>query len=326
MPLWTLFGKKNRRRKGMKKAPQPLTSEQQQKLFDEGEDAYQAGDYEKALRIWRPLADQGFSRALRGIGTMYLRGEGVEQNRIEAELCYQNAAKHDTSSMLILAEMYLDGTLSGTLEEALHLAERAKACGSSQAQEIIDRIRSAMLKKKPQPAVSQPASAGLQEKTAACQPKDAASPPSSAGLQEGMAARQSKDYAEALPLLEKAALEGNANAQYFCALMYYNGEGTAKNLRKALEWCEKAALQGHAEAQFFCGQMYGYGQGTTVDMQKAFCLLEKAAEQGHSEAQYFCGIMYCQGEGVPVDLMKSVQWLTKAAEQGNERAISLLNE
>jgi hypothetical protein len=45
--------------------------------LEEGEAAYQRGDYATALQVLRPLADQGTPRAEEKIGEMYRYGEGV---------------------------------------------------------------------------------------------------------------------------------------------------------------------------------------------------------------------------------------------------------
>ncbi len=52
--------------------------------FDAGYKAAQRGDYEAALREWRPLADQGDVRAQFTIGIMYAQGHGVTQDLSEA--------------------------------------------------------------------------------------------------------------------------------------------------------------------------------------------------------------------------------------------------
>ena len=52
------------------------------------------------------------------------------------------------------------------------------------------------------------------------------------------------------------------------------------NYKKAIEWYEKAAEQGDAEAQYNLGVMYENGQGVDVNYKKAIEWYEKAAEQG----------------------------------------------
>src|SRR3989344_3499337 len=44
--------------------------------YEAGSAAYDAGDYDKARRIWQPLAEKGDVRAQRGMGKMYEKGRG----------------------------------------------------------------------------------------------------------------------------------------------------------------------------------------------------------------------------------------------------------
>jgi len=86
-------------------------------------------------------------------------------------------------------------------------------------------------------------------------------------------------------MYRKAAVNGDAKAQYNLGLCYYNGNGVNKDMEKAVEWYLKAAEQGHAEAQYALGQCYYYSSGVNKDISKAVGWYRKAAEQGHAEAQ-----------------------------------------
>jgi uncharacterized protein len=46
--------------------------------------AYDRGDYATALRVLRPLADQGYAEAQSNLGLMYENGNGVTQDFKEA--------------------------------------------------------------------------------------------------------------------------------------------------------------------------------------------------------------------------------------------------
>ena len=48
--------------------------------FDKGQTAYEKGDYKTALRIWTPLAEQGYAWAQTYLGLMYARGRGRNKN------------------------------------------------------------------------------------------------------------------------------------------------------------------------------------------------------------------------------------------------------
>ena len=48
--------------------------------FEEGIAAYNRGDYETALAIWRPLATDGDARAQYRVASLYGAGQGVRRN------------------------------------------------------------------------------------------------------------------------------------------------------------------------------------------------------------------------------------------------------
>ena len=64
---------------------------------DEGLAAYNRGDYETALREFKPLAEQGHPRAQWALGFMYYNGEGVPQNHAEAAKWLRRVAEQGFS-------------------------------------------------------------------------------------------------------------------------------------------------------------------------------------------------------------------------------------
>lgn len=61
--------------------------------FDEGDAAYNRGDYATALREYRALADKGDSKAQNNLGAMYDIGQGVPQDHKEAVKWFRKAAE-----------------------------------------------------------------------------------------------------------------------------------------------------------------------------------------------------------------------------------------
>ncbi len=57
-------------------------------------------------------------------------------------------------------------------------------------------------------------------------------------------------YEEALPLFEKLAREGDAEAMYYLGMMYYEGWGVEKDLDKAVEWWKRANRRGSLDAKY----------------------------------------------------------------------------
>ncbi len=78
--------------------------------FDEGWAAYDRGDYETALREWRPLAEQGDADAQFNLGVMYDIGQGVAQDYAEAAKWYRRGAEQgDADAQYNLGVMYVNG-------------------------------------------------------------------------------------------------------------------------------------------------------------------------------------------------------------------------
>ena len=61
--------------------------------FDEGTAAYQAGNYQKALELFKPFAEQGDAKAQYNLGIMYGYGRGVPRDYTEAIKWYRKAAE-----------------------------------------------------------------------------------------------------------------------------------------------------------------------------------------------------------------------------------------
>jgi TPR repeat protein len=78
--------------------------------FETGLAAAERGDYEAALREWRPLANKGDAEAQYYLGSMYDRGIGVQQNYAEAAKWYRRAAElGDPDAQNNLGAMYING-------------------------------------------------------------------------------------------------------------------------------------------------------------------------------------------------------------------------
>jgi TPR repeat protein len=78
--------------------------------FEDAVAAYGRGDYETALRLWRPLADQGLADSQNSLGVMYESGHGVPQDDAEAVKWYRLAANQGyATAQSNLGIMYNNG-------------------------------------------------------------------------------------------------------------------------------------------------------------------------------------------------------------------------
>ena len=70
--------------------------------FQDGVDAYKNGDYKEAVRLWLPLAEQGYANAQYNLGLMYANGQGVPQDDKEAFKWYRLSAEQGNSTAQIV--------------------------------------------------------------------------------------------------------------------------------------------------------------------------------------------------------------------------------
>ena len=78
--------------------------------FQAGWEASERGDFEAALREWRPLAEQGDPEAQHALGVMYADGRGVPQNDAEAAKWFRKAAEQGfPEAQHNLGVMYVNG-------------------------------------------------------------------------------------------------------------------------------------------------------------------------------------------------------------------------
>ncbi len=81
-----------------------------QPLFDKGAAAYKRGDFETALAIFRPLAENGDAKAQSILALMYSYGEGVPMDYRESVRWYRRAAEGNSSvAQYNLGMLYLEG-------------------------------------------------------------------------------------------------------------------------------------------------------------------------------------------------------------------------
>lgn len=150
-------------------------------------------------------------------------------------------------------------------------------------------------------------------------------------------------------ILLRDAENGIAEAWFFVAPMYANGQGVPQDYKEAVKWYRLAAEQGTAlekekvdklkkkntpqalkfltndgesgvvEAQFNLGVMYARGLGVPQDYKQAVRWYRLAAEQGNAKAQYITGLMHANGQGAPQDYKEAVKWFQLSMQ---ERVVS----
>ena len=129
---------------------------------------------------------------------------------------------------------------------------------------------------------------------------------------------ENKDFKKAFELLTISSNNGDINAKYNLALMYYQGDGIDINVTKTLELLDEAASKGHKGALQNVGRIYMQ----MINFDKASYWLEKNAEAGDEEAYYLLAEIYCEQEKFP----HAKRWAKKSIDSGNPNAKELWNK
>ena len=246
-----------------------VLSAENDKDYEKALDAYNEKDYETALRRFIKSADNGNVNAMFRIGVIYLKGEGVDEDIVEAGKWFLKAAElGEPTSQYNVGAMYLDGIKGGVEkneEEAAKWFLKSAENGFHLAQMKVGEI-----------------------------------------YYDGLCGIK-KDITEAVKWFQKAADNGNADAKVKLGLMYKNGQnGMEQNDKKAFNLFNQAAEEGNAEgafqlAEYFaldkCGdEAIGFGGGASENIDRnvrteilvkyAAFWYKKAADQGHAEASF----------------------------------------
>jgi hypothetical protein len=130
--------------------------------------------------------------------------------------------------------------------------------------------------------------------------------------------------AEAVPLLERLAAQGEPAAALRAARAYESGRGVPVDAPRAERLYRLAAAAGEVDALYNLGALYDKARGGVRDAREAARWFRRAADQRDSQAQLNLGILFYKGDGVPLDHAQARAWFELAADNGNARAKRLL--
>ena len=100
--------------------------------WEDGMAAYNRGDYMPAIRLFRPLAEQGNPKAQSILGGMFRKGQGVPKNPARAHMWFSfAAARGDAKAKVELHEM----SSTMTAQEISHAEALARVCEASDYRE-----------------------------------------------------------------------------------------------------------------------------------------------------------------------------------------------
>lgn len=251
-------------------------------------------DIKKAADYYEKSANTGNVKAMSIISRMYLNGEGVAANRSKALYWQESLAfKGDKNAKLLmitnksavhekvimtsqeanqLGEMSL---LAKDYDWAIYCFERAIELGGNEQAEF---------------------NLGKMYYTG-----------------EGV----TKNYAMAVSYLSKIAEAGNPTAQEYMGYIYEKGDtsyGINPDVNKQMYWYEKAAQNGDVNAQLKLANAYNAGLGVKKDPKKSFDYYYKAAEKGNQDAIKVIVSRYAKGNGVKKNNNLAMVWFEKVNE------------
>ena len=211
--------------------------------YEEGKQAYLEKDYERALEILKPLAEQGNSQAQITMGLMYDYGHGVPKDAAESIRWYRMAAEQGVPLVQHdLGVKYFQGQgVKQNYQEAAKWWEMSANAGVADSQFNLGLMyyRGIGIDKDFQRAST------LFEQAAN---QGHGNAQYSLAVMYAFGQSKPKDYNKALEWFRKSAAQGVAQAQFNLGVFHENGYGLDKDMEKAREWYVLAANQGLQEA------------------------------------------------------------------------------
>jgi TPR repeat protein len=250
--------------------------------LEDGMNAWFSGDHPKALRLLRPLADEGNAEAQTILGHIYSDGKwGVPRDYVAALSWFRKAADQGAASAQgELALMYLRGHgVPKDTVAAIRWARKATKYGIKVGVAAYDSGDYATSMQILRPLAD----------------RDFASPQFFLGLMYANGRGVTRNDATAADWYRKAAEHSeHSGAQINLGLMYENGRGVPQDYAAAIRLYRKAAKPKFAAspaqvtnssiAQNNLGVMYAYGRGVLQDYVMAHMWYNLAAASGNKDA------------------------------------------
>jgi len=237
----------------------------------------------KAVELFEKAAAAGHTRAQINLGILYLRGQGVTRDLVQARAWLEKAAASDDA-------------------QALYALGRALSDSSGQA--IADPVRAADLFRRA--AEKGHVLAGLRYGLALSEGNGVKRDPAAA-QRWLMQAHQSGIPEAALAMADLAARTPASRDK----------AANEQVVKSALSWYEMAAHGGVPSAQFKLANAYFAGVGLPRDPVQAQQWYTRAAQQGLPQAQHALGIMLLGGVAGAKDPVEGYKWLILAERGGN---------
>jgi TPR repeat protein len=289
-------------------------SSQEQDALQKGLAAYQAGRFEEAMALWRPLAESGNTEAQYDVGVLFALGQGVEADPEVAANWYRRAASlGHAKAQFNLGVALLEGKgVEADVTEAARWLEKSAKQGYGPAELALGLL---LLEGRGVP--KDPIAGAGYVGQAAAQGDTRAMGVLGVLYRDGTGVEKDQDAAARWVL--DAARGGDAKAVYQYARLEALRQGTDAAANE-VEIMHKAAEAGLAEAQYDYAAALCLGKEVSKDETACAGWLRKAAEQGHARSAYDLGVLCRDGGGVKKDPAEAARWFRVAAEAGFPQA------
>ena len=258
----------------------------------------------EAVKWFRKAADQGIVEAEFNLGLSYSLGEGVPQSAVEAIKWFRKAAEHgNPEAQYALGNIYSSG--AGIPErdaEAVDWYRKAADQGYTDAQVRLGLMYAS--------------GEGLRQNNI------------SALAWWSVAKTLGNETAENnLDILTSEMTKQELSESQALAIKCYETDykdcsAFIRSIDLPSEFDEMKVLaeQGNITAQFNMGVSYDFARGVVENDSEAASWYLKAANQGFADAQYNLGVLYRQGSGVSQSDEEALKWYLRSGQQGNANA------
>ena len=127
--------------------------------------------------------------------------------------------------------------------------------------------------------------------------------------------KQVQGTLKVLSAYKELADDKNPKALHELGLIYFNGDGIAKNINQAMEYFQKASDLGNLESTYTLGKIYLSDKTKYYDPKKAYNSFVEAANKNHSKSQLMIGRFLLIGEIISIDYEKALHYFKLASKQ-----------
>ena len=236
-------------------------------------------DESVAVQYYRRAAEAGLASARFNLGLAYFSGRGVDKDAAQAMRWWQMAAAQDhaVAQYNLAAILWSGDGVPRDQARAMHWFREARSNGSEEASSFLLTLFEPMYQ-----VVTENTLERVRGESDRSIPLI-----DEFGLYKlGLQAVAEGNYAQAFGYWEPLALDGHADSQYQVAQLYEKGLGVESDFDKALTWYDRAAQQSHGPAQYRLG-LYHMNESPDPNKALGFYWIQSAADNGDEQARRY---------------------------------------